>query len=102
MPDDADHEDARPRNPGKIITAAPTLADEMGSHLYVVIDGFDDPRYTIARLGGDGHQPDPARPAPRRTPAPPGRPLRGHHAGQRVRPRFNPADWSVAVVDAHS
>ncbi|MEV6377654.1 hypothetical protein [Micromonospora musae] len=56
MPDVIDRDDERPLEPGEIITVAPALAGEMGSHLYVVIDGFNDPRYTIARLGGDGYQ----------------------------------------------
>ncbi|MEU2610680.1 hypothetical protein ABZ570_03705 [Micromonospora sp. NPDC007271] len=54
MPDD--HEAVRSLEPGEIVTVAPALVDEMGEYLYVVIDGFNDPRYTLARLGGDGYQ----------------------------------------------
>ncbi|RKF22819.1 hypothetical protein [Micromonospora globbae] len=56
MPDERDHEDERSLDAGEIVTVAPALVDEMGGYLYVVIDGFDDPRYTLARLGGDGYQ----------------------------------------------
>ncbi|MFJ6199143.1 hypothetical protein [Micromonospora sp. NPDC092111] len=51
-----DGHDERGLEPGEIVTVAPALADEMGEHLYVVIDGFNDPRYTLALLGGDGYQ----------------------------------------------
>ncbi|MEV0003489.1 hypothetical protein AB0H28_14540 [Micromonospora sp. NPDC050980] len=49
-------EDQRTLDAGEIVTVAPALMVEMGPCLYVAIDGFDDPRYTIARLGGDGYQ----------------------------------------------
>ncbi|GIJ08426.1 hypothetical protein ACFFMR_29240 [Micromonospora andamanensis] len=48
--------DERALEPGEIVTIAPALAAEMSEHLYVVIDGFNDPRYTVALLGGDGYQ----------------------------------------------
>ncbi|MBU8857757.1 MULTISPECIES: hypothetical protein [unclassified Micromonospora] len=48
--------DERALEPGEIVTVTAALAAEMGEHLYVVIDGFDDPRYTLALLGGDGYQ----------------------------------------------
>lgn len=41
---------------GVIVTAATAEIDEPPSRLFVVIDGFDAPRYTIAVLGGDGFQ----------------------------------------------
>ncbi|MFG1952458.1 hypothetical protein [Micromonospora sp. NPDC048830] len=56
MPDERDREDERSLQPGEIVAVAPALVDEMGEYLYVVIDGFGHPRYTVARLGGDGYQ----------------------------------------------
>ena len=42
---------------GAIVTVTPTQGiDEPPGRLFVVIDGFDAPRYTIAVLGGDGFQ----------------------------------------------
>jgi hypothetical protein len=54
------HEGDAPVNvldPGVIVTVATTEAiDEPPGRLFVVIDGFNAPRYTIAVLGGDGFQ----------------------------------------------
>jgi hypothetical protein len=60
-PDDTTtHEDDAPGNdldPGVIVTVTPSERnDEPPGRLFVVIDGFDAPRYTIAVLGGDGYQ----------------------------------------------
>ena len=42
---------------GAIVTVTPTQwIDEPPGRLFVVIDGFNAPRYTIAVLGGDGFQ----------------------------------------------
>lgn len=42
---------------GVIVTVAPAeTIDEPPGRLFVVVDGFDAPRYTIAVLGGDGFQ----------------------------------------------
>ncbi|MFV2102109.1 hypothetical protein [Micromonospora sp. LOL_024] len=48
--------DERALEAGEIVTIAPALVAETSEHLYVVIDGFDAPRYTLALLGGDGYQ----------------------------------------------
>ncbi|MEW2427795.1 hypothetical protein AB0877_07270 [Micromonospora sp. NPDC047644] len=51
-----EREQQRPLEPGEIVRVGPTLIQEMGAHLYVVIDGFNEPLYTLACLGGDGYQ----------------------------------------------
>ncbi|MEU7171504.1 MULTISPECIES: hypothetical protein [Micromonospora] len=56
MTDHLSEENQRSLQPGEIVTVASALAAEMGRYLYVVVDGFLDPRYTVARLGGDGYQ----------------------------------------------
>ncbi|RKN46170.1 hypothetical protein [Micromonospora endolithica] len=56
MADHLSEDNQRSLQPGEIVTVAPALTAEMGRYLYVVVDGFLDPRYTIARLGGDGYQ----------------------------------------------
>lgn len=55
QPPAPDHDDVL--NPGAIVTVHDAdWFDESTDVLYVVIDGFNAPRYTIARLGGDGYQ----------------------------------------------
>jgi hypothetical protein len=49
-------DDAPVLDPGVIVTATADEVDEPSGRLFVVIDGFNAPRYTIAVLGGDGFQ----------------------------------------------
>lgn len=56
MSEDLTHEMRSALEPGEMVTVDATLLEDMGPYLYVVIDGFLDPRYTLACLGGDGYQ----------------------------------------------
>ncbi|MDG4760366.1 hypothetical protein [Micromonospora sp. WMMD710] len=57
MPDESTHDDGeRTLQAGEVVTVGPDLVDEISVYLYVVIDGFSEPLYTVARLGGDGYQ----------------------------------------------